>query len=316
MSGTPSDSTPNDLLCDLHLHSTNSDGLASPEEVVELARHASLWAMCISDHSRVTFDPELVELAAEHGLIMLPGMEISTLHDGRKYHVLAYGRGVFDAHLQEVAFRPTAIKNDTYRQVLADLRAEGARLPGDEEILMGVRDDAPPLHPGKWMFSSTLIGRYLARHRGMGAADAAVLVKDRYNALKGRESDRYVSTEETVAMVRAAGAIPVIAHPFWECTSGRNSWDGVVRDLRHFRDLGLVGVEVSSRHDSPAAEERRRVVADELDLVPFRSSDFHANGKTKVGQFPMPFDALTEAAERCGAELPIPARNVRSFRSE
>src|SRR5436305_1586835 len=137
-----------ELLCDLHLHSTNSDGQASPEEVIGLAKRAGLWAMCISDHSRPTFDRGLCYLAARNRVVLIPVLEISTMHRGRKYHVLAYGTGVLGAGFGEYAFRPTAIKNDAYRKVLADLRAEGTRLPSDEDILIGVREGAPPLHPG------------------------------------------------------------------------------------------------------------------------------------------------------------------------
>jgi predicted metal-dependent phosphoesterase TrpH len=294
--------------CDLHLHSTNSDGLASPEEVICLAGQVPLWAMCISDHSRPTFDSRLRDLASRLGLVLLPGVEISTTHRARKYHVLAYGRGVLDAAFQEFAFHPTAVKNATYRRVLAELRAQGARLPSDDDILAGIRPDAPPRHPDKWMFSSTLIAHYLAPAVGTDLTSATTLVKTRYNALKDREPDRYVPTEHTIALTREVGAIPVIAHPFWECGSGCNTWDGVVADLHAFAARGLVGVEVSSRHDSPADEERRRDVAHRLALVPFRSSDFHANGKTSVGQFPMPAEDLLEAAARCGVDIPRPVR--------
>jgi len=229
------------------------------------------------------------------------------MHGGHKYHVLAYGEGVFDPGFLRFAFRPTAIKNETYRKVLAGLRAEGASLPSDDEILAGARETGPPRHPGKWMFSSALIGRYLTpAGTGPGAATAAV--KSRYNALKGRESDRYVSTERTIELTRAVGAIPVLAHPFWQCSAGRNTWDGVVSDLRRFATGGLVGIEVSSRHDSPADEERRRIVARDLGLVPFRSSDFHGNGKTAVGQFPMDGDDLLTAAERCGVHIRAAAK--------
>ncbi|TDD15090.1 hypothetical protein E1294_35460 [Nonomuraea diastatica] len=261
--------------------------------------------MSISDHSRTTYDSELEAMAAGYGVILLPGIEISTMHHDRKYHVLGYGHGILDAELQEFAFRPTAIKNEAYGRVLAGLRAAGTQLPATEDILAGVQEDGPPLHPRKWMLSATLIGRYLARPLGVDPVQAAAVVKDRYNALKNSERDRYVPTGRAIAMVRNAGGIPVIAHPFWECHSGRNTWDGVVDDLRTFSAEGLAGVEVSSRHDSPADEDRRRETAHQLRLVPFRSSDFHGNGKTEVGQFPMPVEHLAEAAGRCGVDIPL-----------
>jgi predicted metal-dependent phosphoesterase TrpH len=247
----------------------------------------------------------LCRLASAHGILLLPGLEISTVHEGRKYHVLGYGAGVLDQEFAAYAFRPTAIKNETYRAVLQQLRADGAVLPSTEDILAGVRPDAAPLHPTKWMLSATLIGRYLAVARRIDERRATAEIKGRYNELKDRWPDRYVPTSRTVAMVREVGCIPVIAHPFWECTSGRNSWAGVLDDLSAFARLGLVGVEVSSRHDSPADEDRRRQAIEALGLVPFRSSDFHGNGKTTVGQFPMPVTDLARAAEHCGTDLAL-----------
>lgn len=304
------------LLCDLHLHSTHSDGMVSPEQLVVLASRAGMSAMCISDHSRPTFSRRLSDLAAGHGIALLPGLEISTVHNGRKYHVLAYGPGVLDAGFLDFSFRPTAVKNGIYRRVLADLRADGARLPGDDEILAGARDGAEPRHPGKWMFSSTLIGRYLAPVIGSDPASAAAVVKERYNALKGHEADRYVPTERAVALSREIGAIPVIAHPFWECRGGGDDWGTVVGDLRCFAARGLIGMEVSSRHDAPADEQRRAEVARRLALVSFRSSDFHGNGKTEVGQFPMRGEHLVEAGRRCGVEVPLAATAVPPGRRE
>ncbi|MEO3789017.1 PHP domain-containing protein [Nonomuraea sp. B10E15] len=305
MTRSPCDGTAGQAFCDLHLHTTNSDGLMSPEEVIERAGRAALRVMSISDHSRTTYDAGLEALAAAHGTILLPGLEISTMHHDRKYHVLGYGHGVLDAKVQEFAFRPTAVKNDVYGRVLAGLRAAGTPLPATEDILAGVQEDGPPLHPRKWMLSATLIGRYLARPLDVDPVRAAAVVRERYNAMKSSERDRYVPTERAIAMVRDAGGIPVIAHPFWECHSGRNSWGGVVGDLGRFTAAGLAGVEVSSRHDSPADEDRRREAAHRLRLVPFRSSDFHGNGKTAVGQFPMPVEHLIEAADRCGVDIPL-----------
>jgi 3',5'-nucleoside bisphosphate phosphatase len=227
------------------------------------------------------------------------------MHGARKYHILAYGSGVLEASFLDFAFRPTAIKNDVYSRVLADLRAEGKPLPGDDAIMAGIQDGAAPRHPGKWMLSARLIARYLAPVTGTDTATAAAVVKSRYNERKGHPASRYVATEATIALARAAGAVPVIAHPFWECPAGGNTWHGVLDDLRHFAALGLAGMEVSSRHDSPADEERRTAAAHGLGLVPFRSSDFHGNGKTEVGQFPMRAEGLIEAARRCGAEIPI-----------
>jgi predicted metal-dependent phosphoesterase TrpH len=306
---------------DLHVHTTNSDGLTSPEETLVRAREQGVRALVLADHSGVSFDPELVDLSVRHGVRLLwPATEISTIVDGNKFHVLAHGRAVLEPDLAEFAFRPTLIKNRVYERVLADLRAAGHPLPPATDILAGRTEAGPPAHPGKWMLGSTLVATRLAAASPIPFEDARDLVRRLYDVRKEEFPDRYVDTVEAIRRVRSAGGLPVLAHPWWECRSGRNSAERVLAQLESFVDAGLAGLEVSSRHPDPLAEEEKRALARRLGLLELAGSDFHGNGKTEIGQFGLGRSDLRRlvdtAAARFDCDLAGPVEDAPALGEE
>lgn len=304
-------------LYDLHVHTTNSDGLMSPSDVLHGA--ASIGGLALTDHSALTWGAEILAAAEAAGArLLFPGTEISTTHEGRKYHVLAYGRELLDPAFGDYAFHPTRVKNEVYAMVVDDLVRSGHGLPPFEDMLAGVPSGsgsaAPPTtstaagatgatggaprHPTKWMMSKTLIGSYLIED-GMPAERAHTLLHEKYEHFRSRSVDRYLRTTEVVAKVTEIGGVAAIAHPWWECPSGRNTAQQVLADLRDLSRLGLLGLEVSTRHLTVGTEAERRTVASKLGLLPFAGSDFHANGKTSIGQFGVTdqeLDAIHQAA--------------------
>lgn len=274
---------------DLHVHTSNSDGRESPDRVLERAGQVSgptrIAGLALTDHSALTWDDVLVKTARAHGTeLLFPGIEISTTHEGHKYHVLGYGYGLLDDDFVRYAFTPTRIKNEVYARVIDDLRRDGHALPQFEDMLAGRDLGAGEEHPAKWMMSKTVISRYLARD-GLSEEQGRTLLAESYERHKSRSPDRYLPTREVVARVRAHGGLPSIAHAWWECPSGLNNYDNVVATLALLRDDGLIGLEVSTRHHTVGTEESRRAVADALGLLPTAGSDYHANGKTTPGQF-------------------------------
>ena len=260
---------------DLHVHTTNSDGLEPPERVIARAGH--LAGLAFTDHSAVTFDDTLVKTARERGIeLLFPGIEISTTHDRRKYHVLGYGKGLLDPDFVDYSFTPTRIKNEVYAVIINELRRDGHPLPSFEDMMAGrgldSKGDEEPAHLTKWMMSKTVISRYLVAD-GLAEPDARVLLTERYERHKSRRPDRYLPTRDVVERVRAHGGLPGIAHAWWECPAGLNTHDDVVATLRMLRDAGLLGLEVSTRHHTVGTEESRRAVAASLGLLPMSGSD-------------------------------------------
>jgi hypothetical protein len=317
---------------DLHVHTTVSDGLMSPTEVLRAA--TALAGVVLTDHSVVTWHSTTagepgadtrfaavpaVAAAGVGGPVgmtpiahpLFPGIEISTVHEGRKYHVLGYGRGLLDPGFADYAFFPTRIKNEVYAALVDRLQARGYRIPQPREILAGHVPGSPDAHPGrsthpeKRMLSKTLIGRHLEA-AGVPAPRARDLLAREYDDLKAWFPSRYLPTLDAIRAVREAGAVPAVAHPWWQCPTGLTTWQVVASDLARFARAGLIGLEVSTRHLSVRTEDDRRAVARDLHLYPVAGSDFHANGRTSLGQFGLTraeLDGFRQRAESSGCAL-------------
>ena len=77
-------------LADLHTHTHYSDGTDSPRRVIEMAKQAGLAAIAITDHDILDGHPEAEAAAREHGVELIPGIEMSAAHAGIEVHVLGF----------------------------------------------------------------------------------------------------------------------------------------------------------------------------------------------------------------------------------
>jgi 3',5'-nucleoside bisphosphate phosphatase len=291
------------LPVDLHTHTDRSDGCDAVPVLMAKARERRVRVVAITDHSTVTWDDAVRDEAERHGVRLLtPGVEVSTIRAGHKHHVLAYGRGVLDEGFREFAFRPTAIKNRVYEAIADDLRREGRPLPPTEVMLRGAPPPGPS-HPGKVMLGKRVIAAWLEGPRD----ELRTLLAERYAAAKERFPERYVDTVETIERARRTSALPVLAHPWWQCRSGVNDANTLEREIGEFKEAGLAGIEVSSRHDDPASIQRKRALARRLGLLAFAASDYHGDGRNDLGQIGLSeadLEGIVEtASERFGCDL-------------
>ena len=82
--------TSNRKLVDLHVHSNISDGTLSPKEVVKHASEMGVAVMALTDHDTIGGIAEASEAAAEYGVELIPGIEISAGFRDRDVHILGY----------------------------------------------------------------------------------------------------------------------------------------------------------------------------------------------------------------------------------
>ncbi len=82
-------------LCDLHMHSTASDGQYRPAELMHLAKERGLEAVALTDHDTVNGVEEAVKAGDELGLRVLPGIEMSA-REYKTFHILGYGMDIDD----------------------------------------------------------------------------------------------------------------------------------------------------------------------------------------------------------------------------
>nr|WP_304956542.1 PHP domain-containing protein [Waterburya agarophytonicola] len=77
-------------MIELHAHTTYSDGILTPQQLVERAASAGVKALAITDHDTLYGWNEAIAAAVPHNIEIIPGVELSTVYNGRSLHVLGY----------------------------------------------------------------------------------------------------------------------------------------------------------------------------------------------------------------------------------
>ena len=250
---------------DLHAHSSVSDGTQPPAEVVASAKDAGLTTLALTDHDTTAGWSEAAEAALTHDIDLVPGIEISTSTEGVSIHLLGYLIDPDHAPLVRELEAAVASRRDRLVTMVERLR-EGGVPVNLEEVRAQIRP-----------------GATLGRPHIADALVASGFVRDRTEAFEGvlhSTSPYYVrhytiDTAQAVRLVREAGGVPVMAHPF-ASRRGRIVDDAVIAGLV---DAGLLGIEAHHRDHSPEEVERTLRLAREHDLLVTGSSDYHGAGK-------------------------------------
>lgn len=251
---------------DLHTHSAVSDGTDTPAELVAKARAHHLDVIALTDHDTHDGLPEAFAAGEEHGVRVVPGMELSCARRGQSVHLLAYGADPEDAALVAEIERVQQGRSGRLGPVLAKLADLGAPV-SEEEVLRQVG-------------GSPSVGRpHIA-----DALVAAGHVRDRTEAFDRFLADggpahvpRYaIEVSRGIDLVHAAGGVAVLAHPWGR---GREA----VLDPDYIAELAtehqLDGLEVDHQDHGTEARRALRRLAEELGLLATGSSDHHGLGK-------------------------------------
>ncbi|MBU6313475.1 MAG: PHP domain-containing protein [Actinomycetales bacterium] len=255
-------------MIDLHTHTNKSDGTDSPRELVNKAIVKGLTVLGISDHDTTSSWQEAID-SLRGNLELALGSEISCLtHDGMSVHMLGLlfdgGHGDMQVMLEET--RDGRLPR--MRKMVEKMQAAGIDISmADVEA---ARPDGATL--GRPHLADALVNKGLIPSRD-----------EAFQGMLNNESEFYVShvaptPVQAIEMIRRAGGVAVIAHPF-------ASHRGQILQASDFEELvkaGLNGIEVDHRDQNPQEREMLRRIATELDLVITGSSDYHGSGKLNL----------------------------------
>jgi 3',5'-nucleoside bisphosphate phosphatase len=254
---------------DLHTHTTRSDGVVAPAELVRQVRDAGVRLLALTDHDTLAGYREVIAAdAVPPDLTLIPGVEINAivtrdlgLWEG-ELHILGFGMDPADEVFEGTLAGQRRRRRERFDKTVALLRE--LDMPIDDYLghLTGSEDDA--------------LGRPTVA-RALIEAGHATTVEDAFRRLLGWGMPAYVPRSglgpvEAIEAIRAAGGLPSLAH-FSEAPTR-------IEVVRELADAGLGGLEVYYRSFDSATVAAVGEVATTLHLVPTGGSDYHGDTGT------------------------------------
>lgn len=251
------------LLCDLHTHSTFSDGTLSPSQLVSLAVQQGLGALALTDHNTLAGLPGFRAAAQGQPLQAIAGVEISSGFAGREVHILGLFltenmEGPLNSLFQQILER----KDASNRSLVRRLQQAGYRLDYDAICAQ---------HPGT--VNRAVMATHLLESGQITSIQAAI------QGILAPGQGYYIPPERTpaleiIGLLHRIGAVPVLAHPYLSLDP-----DTLADFLPLARQQGLAAMETRYSTYSPATAAAAKALAEKTGLLESGGSDFHGSNK-------------------------------------
>jgi len=263
-------------LVDLHIHSTASDGMLTPSEVVRVALEREMAVIALADHDTLDGVAEARRAARGAALEVVTGVEINS--EGG-LHILGYYVDRENGPLQERLQEMREARLSRAREMVGRLRELGVGLELEEVRALAGGDSVGRPHLARALIE----GGYVQT------------VQEAFDRFVGREGLAYVprprlTPPEAIRTIIEANGAPVLAHP-------AHSGPAVVARIPELAACGLRGIEVYYPRHSPQEVEALLELCCERGLLATGGSDFHAPGSDEgapIGSVHVPL----ECAER------------------
>ena len=266
---------------DLHMHSTFSDGVHTPRELIDMAVKQNLAAISLTDHDCLDGINEAMEAGDENNVEVIPGVELSAEYNGRDLHILGYGVDPADNVFQDMLKKFREKRHKRGIKIIELLNAQGVNIdPAD--VLAKSGEGAL----GRPHIAAVLLEKGVVSRTG-----------EAFDKYIGEGGPAYVekykmSASEAIGYIHSAGGVAFTAHPgvFLE------SMD----DMNKLLAEGFDGIEVY--HPSHSADTVRKLeaVAEKHSLLVSGGSDFHGfTGRDMpMGVLDISYDLLAKIKQK------------------
>lgn len=272
---------------DLHTHSTASDGTLAPADLVRQAHRRGLSILGLTDHDTTAGLAEATATGKALGVRVIPGIELSTDVSAGEVHMLGYGVDPDDDTLQTALASYRQSRRERAERIIERLRELGVDLP--EGSVKAPEGDAS-------------IGRpHIAR--AMIVAGYVETISEAFDRYLGDGKPAYIASErkptpvEAIRLIRAAGGLPIHAHPFSSV-----EFPATLPDLI---TAGLAGIEVYYAEYTPERRRELARIAAEYNLLATGGSDYHGERfkeRRDLGSVELPADVVRRFLARLDAQ--------------
>lgn len=279
---------------DLHVHSTESDGTFSPQEVLYAAKDAGLLAFALTDHDTCAGIAKINDLAKSENIELIPGIELSTSYEEKEIHIV----GLYIDPKNPLLLQKTAdfqnCRSQRNELIIEALQKEGFAITMQE--LVAENKDS--------VITRANIARYLYQHGYIKSIQEAF---DKYigDGCRCYINRFKVSAPEAVSLIKQAGGIAILAHPLlYHFSTAR-----LQKLIDVLKEAGLDGIEAIYSSHSSSDERFLKKLAVQNELLISGGSDFHGENKPKIkigtgnGNLAIPYSILDTIKEKHFAHL-------------
>lgn len=275
--------------CDLHTHSTYSDGTFTPTEIIDAALYLNLSAVSLCDHNTINGLNEFTAAAKENNIEAIPGIEFSVTLDAKKVHLLAlFIEKKYYTEINEF-LTETNIKKEKSNIILTEkLNKAGYHIDYSE-----IKRKTPNGFINRANIAAELTEKGYTKS-----------TEDAFNNLLSEKAGFYIPAERlnfynTLNFIKDIGAVSVLAHPFLNLSEKQ-----LVDCLPGAISVGLDGIECyHSKYDAKMTENSL-IIAKQFNLAVSGGSDFHGTNKPDVklgtgkGNLNIPADIIDSLKHR------------------
>ena len=246
-------------LCDMHMHSTASDGQYAPAELMRLAKERKLEVAALTDHDTTDGIAKAVKAGVEIGLCVIPGIEMSA-REYKTFHILGYGMDTEDAGFCEKIAGRQSRREERGERIAKYLQEKGIPVDYDE-----VRAAALGSSIGRPHFAQVIL-----KHGWCSSWEDVF-----NNYLDTDEFQRRIEDKppvrECIEDIKRAGGVVSLAHP-WQIGIDDDALDALVKQLK---ETGLDAVECYYPKHTPKQTAFYLSLAEKYGLHVTGGSDFH-----------------------------------------
>jgi 3',5'-nucleoside bisphosphate phosphatase len=240
---------------DLHLHTTASDGLLSPVELINIFSNLGVKCISITDHDTIQGYLSVVDLAKESGIDLLPGVEITTNYKGKECHILAYAFDTENKQFLDFLSGQRLIRYRRAESILGKLNEMGYDIDIDDVSA----------ESGMATISRNHIAMALKKKQFVATKREAF---DRLLHSKGPAyvKNGYPEVQFVLELIKSAGGVSFLAHP---------GMYYIYEDLKFFLNNGIDGIEYIHPSHNYKTQKKLKDYATNYNLLLSGGSDFH-----------------------------------------
>ena len=255
-------------MIDLHTHSNISDGLLTPTQLVEHAANSGVRVLALTDHDDIGGLAEAGQVAAQHGIRLINGVEISVTWKKRTLHIVGLNINPHDEALKAGLSAVRLSRLERARQMAFGLEKSGIQGSFEAASVLAQQSILTRMH----------FARFLVE-QGYAKDPKAVFKKYLVKGKPGYVNHEWMSLESALGLIINSGGVAVLAHPGRYEIKRTN----MLLLLEEFRALGGAAIEVVTGSHTAAQYVEYARYAQLFGLKASQGSDYHGKGISFMG---------------------------------